>query len=105
MNEWMNEWGIYIALLLCIAIHPKRFTIMWGVNVLLSIATNIPVLLMTAFVLQGHICNIYIHEWSEWGPIETHTHFYTSWSSSAVSDDPWVCYMTSKTDLWPSEHY
>ncbi len=25
-------------------------------NVLLSIATNIPVLLMTAFVLQGHIC-------------------------------------------------
>ncbi len=24
-------------------------------NVLLSIATNIPVLLMTAFVLQGHI--------------------------------------------------
>ncbi len=26
-------------------------------NVLLSIATNIPVLLMTAFVLQGHICN------------------------------------------------
>ncbi len=28
----MNEWGIYIALLLCIAIHPKRFTIMWGVT-------------------------------------------------------------------------
>ncbi len=25
-------------------------------NVLLSIATNIPVLLMTVFVLQGHIC-------------------------------------------------
>ncbi len=25
-------------------------------NVLLSIATNIPVLLMTAFVLQAHIC-------------------------------------------------
>ncbi len=25
-------------------------------NVLLAIATNIPVLLMTAFVLQGHIC-------------------------------------------------
>ncbi len=25
-------------------------------NVLLSIATNIPVLLMTASVLQGHIC-------------------------------------------------
>ncbi len=30
-------------------------------NVLLAIATNIPVLLMTAFVLQGHI--LYI-EWS-----------------------------------------
>ncbi len=27
-------------------------------NVLLSIATNIPVLLMTAFVLQGHIWRI-----------------------------------------------
>ncbi len=26
-------------------------------NVLLAIATNIPVLLMTAFVLQGHICS------------------------------------------------
>ncbi len=25
-------------------------------NVLLAIATNIPVLLMTAFVLQGHTC-------------------------------------------------
>ncbi len=29
-------------------------------NVLLAIATNIPVLLMTAFVLQGHIYDIYI---------------------------------------------
>ncbi len=28
-------------------------------NVLLAIATNIPVLLMTAFVLQGHICVAY----------------------------------------------
>ncbi len=28
-------------------------------NVLLSIATNIPVLLMTAFVLQGHRMRIY----------------------------------------------
>ncbi len=27
-------------------------------NVLLAIATNIPVLLMTAFVLQGHKCAI-----------------------------------------------
>ncbi len=32
LHEWMNEWCIYIALLLCIAIHPKRFTIMWGVT-------------------------------------------------------------------------
>ncbi len=30
-------------------------------NVLLSIATNIPVLLMTAFVLQGHICQFYLN--------------------------------------------
>ncbi len=28
----MIEWCIYIVLLLCIAIHPKRFTIMWGVT-------------------------------------------------------------------------
>ncbi len=26
----MNKWGIYIALSLCIAVHPKRFTIIWG---------------------------------------------------------------------------
>ncbi len=26
-------------------------------NVFLAIATNVPVLLMTGFVLQGHICN------------------------------------------------
>ncbi len=31
-------------------------------NVLLSIATNIPVLLMTAFVLQGHICHTVLCE-------------------------------------------
>ncbi len=30
-------------------------------NVLLSIATNIPVLLMTAFVLQGHILDYKLH--------------------------------------------
>ncbi len=30
MNEGLNEWCIYIALSLCIAVHPKRFTIMWG---------------------------------------------------------------------------
>ncbi len=27
-------------------------------NVLLAIATNIPVLLKTGFVLQGHICHL-----------------------------------------------
>ncbi len=27
-------------------------------NVLLAIATNIPQLLMSAFVLQGHICDL-----------------------------------------------
>ncbi len=32
MNKWMNEWCIYLALLLCITVHPKRFTIMWGVS-------------------------------------------------------------------------
>ncbi len=31
-------------------------------NVLLSIATNIPVLLMTAFVLQGHIYDYILYE-------------------------------------------
>ncbi len=32
MNEWRMNGSIYIALLLCIAIHPKRFTIMRGVS-------------------------------------------------------------------------
>ncbi len=31
-------------------------------NVLLAIAPNIPVLLMTAFVLQGHICFYFKHK-------------------------------------------
>ncbi len=30
----MNEWCTYIALLLCIVVHPKRFTIMWGGSLL-----------------------------------------------------------------------
>ncbi len=31
MNEWMNEWMRHLySALLCIAVHPKRFTIMWG---------------------------------------------------------------------------
>ncbi len=30
MNEWMNEWIMHLySALLCIAVHPKRFTIMW----------------------------------------------------------------------------
>ncbi len=37
-------------------------------NVFLTIATNIPVLLMTASVLQGHIYIYYTH---------THTHTHT----------------------------
>ncbi len=28
----MNEFIFYIALLLCIAIHPKHYTIMWGLS-------------------------------------------------------------------------
>ncbi len=31
MNEWMNEWMKHLySALLCIAVHPKRFTIIWG---------------------------------------------------------------------------
>ncbi len=43
-------------------------------NVLLAIATNIPVLLMTALVLQGHIyvCAVYIY----YVYINTHTCMY-----------------------------
>ncbi len=37
----MNEWCIYIALLLCIAIHPKRFTIMWRGGGLSSTTTSV----------------------------------------------------------------
>ncbi len=35
--------------------HKRKMDNFDSYNVLLSIATNIPVLLMTAFVLQGHI--------------------------------------------------
>ncbi len=28
---WMNEWLMHLySALLCVAVHPKRFTIMWG---------------------------------------------------------------------------
>ncbi len=36
--------------------HKRKMDDFDPYNVLLAIATNIPVLLMTAFVLQGHIC-------------------------------------------------
>ncbi len=33
LNEWMNEWMMHLySAFLCIAVHPKRFTIMWGVS-------------------------------------------------------------------------
>ncbi len=38
-NEWMND-AFHIALLLCIAIHPKRFTIKWGGGGSLSSTTT-----------------------------------------------------------------
>ncbi len=32
-DEWLNEWMMHLyRALLCIAIDPKRFTIMWGVS-------------------------------------------------------------------------
>ncbi len=36
--------------------HKRKMYNFDSYSVLLAIATNIPVLLMTAFVLQGHIC-------------------------------------------------
>ncbi len=49
--------NLYSALL-CIAVHPKCFTIICvgggGGGIYGYIATNIPVLLMTASVVQGH---------------------------------------------------
>ncbi len=38
----------------------KKIYIFDPYNVLLAIATNIPVLLMTSFVVQGHKCNLII---------------------------------------------
>ncbi len=33
MNEWMNEWMRHLySALLCIVVHPKCFTIIWGVS-------------------------------------------------------------------------
>ncbi len=42
MNEWMNEWimNLYSALL-CIAVHPKRFTIMCVGGGLSSTTTSV----------------------------------------------------------------
>ncbi len=30
--EWMNEWMMHLYSALCIVVHPRRFTIMWGVS-------------------------------------------------------------------------
>ncbi len=31
METWMNKWMMHLySALLCIVVHPKRFTIMWG---------------------------------------------------------------------------
>ncbi len=40
-------------------------------NVLLAIATNIPVLLMTGFVVQGHICHCIILGYITSSPLST----------------------------------
>ncbi len=42
MNELMNEWMMHLySALLCIVVHPKRFTIMWGGGGGLSSTTTI----------------------------------------------------------------
>ncbi len=48
------EHDLYLISLMIFGIKKKKID---PYNVLLSIATNIPVLLMTAFVLQDHICS------------------------------------------------
>ncbi len=30
LHKWMNEWGHLYSALLCIVVHPKSFTIIWG---------------------------------------------------------------------------
>ncbi len=38
INVWMNEWMMHLySALLCIGVHPKRFTIMWGGGLFSSI--------------------------------------------------------------------
>ncbi len=40
--EWMNEWMMHLySTLLCIAVHPKRFTIVWGGGGLSSTTTSV----------------------------------------------------------------
>ncbi len=39
-------------------LHKRKIDHFDPYSVFLAISTNIPVLLMTAFVLKGHICNI-----------------------------------------------
>ncbi len=82
MNEWMNEWCIYIALLLCIAIHPKRFTIMWGGSLLNHTSVQHPLGDATAATGQQRQCAHHtpatggeereIEPISGWGLLEGH---------------------------------
>ncbi len=58
-------------------------------NALLSIATNIPVLLMTAFVLQRHICVLLVHA-------NRHMHVFTSNNGIVFKS---VCFQAPKTLL------
>ncbi len=49
--------------ILMISVIKEKLIILTHINVLLAIATNIPELLMTAFVLQGHICYRNLHKY------------------------------------------
>ncbi len=49
--------GTYLLNILMIFWHKRKIDNFDPHNVLLAIATNIPVLLMTGFVLQGHMWN------------------------------------------------
>ncbi len=50
-----RTWSLFNILM--IFWHKRNIDNFNPYNVFLAIATNVPVLLMTGFVLQGHICN------------------------------------------------
>ncbi len=54
--EWMNEWMMHLSVLLCIAVHPKRFTIMWGGTLLTPPVCCIHMDDATAATGQRHQC-------------------------------------------------